>query len=166
MRILFGRILATAVAGTMLVSIVQAGIRPPAVPLVSVEPHFSVWSAADNLYDTDTSHWSGVKQPLMILLEADGVTYRLCGRGGWYGIGLAGPILQQTSCRVGATTTSYVFSNGKGLSAEIDFMTPRITDDLDVFSRPVSYVTVRVKGAKKFEEIGRASCRERVFSRV
>lgn len=151
MRILFGQIFSTAVAGVISVSMAKAAVRPPAVPLVSVEPHFSVWSAADNLYDTDTTHWSRVKQPLMILLEADGSTYRLCGRGGWCGIGLRGPILPQTSCRVGATTTSYTFSNGKGLSAEIDFTTPRMTDNLDVFSRPVTYVTVRVKGAKKFE---------------
>ena len=58
-----------------------AAIRPPAVPLVSVEPHFSVWSAADCLYDVDTTHWTGAKQPLMIFLDVDDVTYRLCGRG-------------------------------------------------------------------------------------
>ena len=125
----------------------NVAFRPPAVPLVSVEPHFSVWSPSDRLYDADTIHWAGAKQPLSILLEADGTTYRLCGRG--RGKLLELPVLPQTSCRVGATMTSYSFSDGKGLSAEIDFTTPRMTDDLEVFSRPVTYVTVRVKGAEK-----------------
>ena len=124
----------------------QAAVRPPAVPLVSVEPHFSVWSAADRLYDKETTHWSGAAQPLTILLDADGVTYRICGRGKDKTLEL--PVLPQTGCRVGATITSYRFADGKGLSAEVDFTTPRLTDDLDVFSRPVTYVTVRVKGAK------------------
>ncbi|MBO7686453.1 MAG: DUF5127 domain-containing protein [Kiritimatiellae bacterium] len=120
--------------------------RPPAVPLVSVEPHFSLWSRADRLYDVDTTHWAGAVQPLTILLEADGTTYRLCGRGD--GRGVEVPVLPQVSCRVGATVTSYRFADGKGLSAEVDFTTPRLTDDLDVFSRPVTYLTVRVAGAK------------------
>ena len=130
------------------VAVAQAAVRSPAVPLVSVEPHFSVWSAADRLYDKDTTHWSGVAQPLTILLDADGVTYRICGRG--KGKMLELPVLPQTKCRVGATVTSYRFADGKGLSAEVDFTTPRLTDDLDVFSRPVTYVTVRVKGAKTY----------------
>jgi len=137
--------LAVAVAGTFS----AAAFRPPAVPLVSVEPHFSVWSAADALYDVDTTHWSGAKQPLAIHLDVDGVTYRLCGRGNSRELAL--PVLPQISCHVGATVTQYRFSDGKGLSAEVDFTTPRLADDLDVFSRPVTYVTVRVKGAVKSE---------------
>ena len=137
-------VLACAMAVGVTVS--AAAFRPPAVPLVSVEPHFSVWSAADRLYDADTTHWSGARQPLMIFLDADGTTYRLCGRGRRDSLEL--PILQQTECHAGATVTRYRFEGKGGLSAEIDFTTPRLTDDLDVFSRPVTYVTVRVKGAK------------------
>ena len=75
--------------------------RPPAVPLVSVDPHFSLWSAADRLYDADTTFWTGRPQPLLILLEADGVTYRLCGRGTSSFLNDL-PTLPQTECRVGA----------------------------------------------------------------
>ena len=144
MKIMHRTVLLAAVALSAAVS--QAAMRPPTVPLVSVEPHFSVWSAADRLYDKDTTHWSGVAQPLTILLDADDVTYRICGRGKDKTLEL--PVLPQTGCRVGATVTSYRFADGNGLSAEVDFTTPRLTDDLDVFSRPVTYVTVRVKGAK------------------
>ena len=128
------------------VSLEVAAVRPPAVPLVSVEPHFSLWSCADNLYDRETLHWTGARQPLSIFLDADGVTYRLCGVGDRKGLEL--PVLPQVSCRVGATVTSYRFAKG-ALAAEVDFTTPRLTDDLDVFSRPVTYVTVRVTGARR-----------------
>ena len=135
------------VVAACLLSLGAGAFRPPAVPLVSVSPHFSLWSRADRLYDVDTTHWAGAVQPLNVFLDADGVTYRLCGRGGGRGVEI--PVLPQVSCRVGATVTSYRFADGKGLSAEVDFTTPRLTDDLEVFSRPVTYVTVRVAGAKQ-----------------
>ena len=81
-------------------------------------------------------------------MDADGVTYRICGRGKDKVFEL--PVLPQTECRVGATVTSYCFADGRGLSAEVDFTTPRMADDLEVFSRPVTYVTVRVSGAKEW----------------
>ena len=33
--------------------------RPVSVPLVSVDPFFSIWSCHDNLYGGETQHWSG-----------------------------------------------------------------------------------------------------------
>ena len=56
-----------------------AAFRPPAVPLVQVDPFFSIWSAADRLTDVETTHWTDIQQPISILLEADGKTWRLCG---------------------------------------------------------------------------------------
>ena len=56
-----------------------AAFRPPAVPLVSCDPFFSVWSAADTLTEKETTHWAGAKQPISITLTADGKTWRLCG---------------------------------------------------------------------------------------
>jgi len=123
----------------------RADFRPPSVPLVSVDPHFSLWSPADRLYDAETCFWTGQKQPFSILLEADGAEYRLCGRR--Y---MDLPVLPQDEVEVGALCTTYAFKGGNGLKAEVEFVTPRLTDDLDVFSRPVTYVTVRVKGAKSW----------------
>ena len=128
--------------------------RPPAVPLVSVDPYFSLWSAADHLYDAETTFWAGQTQALSIHLEADGTVYRLCGRRRDE---TEMPVLPQTGLRVGATVTTYRFGKADGPSAVVEFATPRLTDDLDVFSRPVTYVTVRVSGAKSHRVTARIS---------
>ena len=138
-----------SVSATAQAETCRKAFRPPAVPLVSVEPFFSLWSAADRLYDVDTSFWAGGRQQLAIVLDADGASYRLCGRDDTNGLStFALPVLPQRALEVGATTTRYRFGDGK-ITAELEFMTPRLTDDLDVFSRPVTYVTCRVTGAKQ-----------------
>ena len=135
------RTLGICLATVVGLSVWAKDFRPPAVPLVSVSPHFSVWSAADRLTDRETTHWAGAAQPISIVLEADGVKYRLCGRR---------PMdvspLPQRSVRVHANETVYTFGNGM-VGAEVSFLTARLPDDLDVFSRPVTYVSVRPSGA-------------------
>ena len=39
--------------------------RPAAVPLITVDPFFSVWSCSDALYATPTEHWSGRPCPII-----------------------------------------------------------------------------------------------------
>ncbi len=119
----------------------QAAFRPPAVPLVQVDPFFSVWSAADRLTDVETTHWTGIPQPISILLEADGRTWRLCGLEPQ-----AIPAFPQADVEVRPTQTVYTFA-GDGLRVVLVFSTAKLPDNLDVFSRPVTYVTARVNGA-------------------
>ena len=38
--------------------------RPSAVPLVTVDPYFSIWSMCDKLNDGVTSHWTGRRNPM------------------------------------------------------------------------------------------------------
>ena len=117
-----------------------AAFRPPAVPLVQNDPFFSVWSAADRLTDVETTHWSGAKQPISIILTAEGRSWRLCGAEP-KGV----PALSQVSTRVGATQTVCEFAEG-GIRARLVFSTDKTTDDIDRFSRPVTYVTLGVEG--------------------
>ena len=123
----------------------QAAFRPPAVPLVQVDPFFSVWSAADRLTDVETTHWTGIPQPISILLEADGRTWRLCGLEPQ-----AIPALPQAGVEVRPTQTVYTFA-GDGLRVVLVFSTAKLPDNLDVFSRPVTYVTARVNGAANWK---------------
>ena len=122
-----------------------AAFRPPAVPLVSCDPFFSVWSAADTLTEKETTHWTGAKQPISVTLEADGKTWRLCGLEPQ-----SVPALPQTGVEVRPLQTIYTFAEG-ALKAKLVFSTAKLTDDLDVFSRPVTYVTAYVEGAKKWK---------------
>ena len=57
----------------------QNALRLPAVPLITVDPYFCLWSKYDHLYDGSVTHWSGVKKPLNGAVYVDGKAYRFMG---------------------------------------------------------------------------------------
>ncbi len=54
-------------------------VRPSAVPLITVNPYFSIWSFSDALNGDYTRHWTGVPHPLDAFLRVDGDIYRVMG---------------------------------------------------------------------------------------
>lgn len=118
-------------------------LRPPAVPLVACDPYFSIWSQADKLTDTDTTHWTGKPHRLASLVRIDGKVFRLMG---------AEPVnvsaLPQTGLVVLPTRTIYTFA-GAGVRLTLTFMTADLPDDLDVLSRPVTYLTWTAQSTDK-----------------
>lgn len=109
--------------------------RPPSVPLVACDPYFSIWSPADKLTDTGTTHWTGKQQRLTSLVRIDGKCFRLMGAQP-----AAVPALPQTGLEVLPTRTIYTFT-GSGITLTLTFMTAALPEDLDVLSRPVTYLT-------------------------
>jgi Domain of unknown function (DUF4965)/Domain of unknown function (DUF5127)/Domain of unknown function (DUF1793)/Domain of unknown function (DUF4964) len=117
----------------------ENGFRPPAVPLVTCDPYFSVWSFADRLTDDTARHWTGAKQSLTSMVRVDGKAYRVMGD-----LPDTVPALNQVSVRVWPTRTVYDFE-GAGVHLTLTFMTPLLPGDLDVLSRPATYLTWQVR---------------------
>ncbi|MDE3149094.1 MAG: DUF4965 domain-containing protein [Acidobacteriota bacterium] len=114
--------------------------RPPAVPLIAHNPYFSVWSMADKLTGQDTKHWTGARQPIAGLARIDGKTYRFMG-GQPRGV----PAMEQTSLQVTPTHTIYTFQADQ-VTLTVNFFTPALPKDLDLLSRPVTYLTLSATG--------------------
>src|SRR5690349_5528261 len=95
--------LAAALSGFTFLAWAQSlpPMRPPAVPLVTHDPYFSIWSAADRLTDTGTTQWTGKPNSLSALVRVDGKVYGLTGATGRGGRSTAAPNpLEQTSVEV------------------------------------------------------------------
>src|SRR5580698_3522447 len=111
--------------------------RVPATPLIAHDPYFSIWSTTDELTASNTTHWTGAAQPLTGIARIDGKAFRFMGRDPENV-----PGMHQTGKSVTATHTHYEFREG-GVELEFTFFTPAMMSDLDVLSRPVTYLTWR-----------------------
>ena len=114
-------------------------VRPPAVPLVTHDPYFSIWSMTDNLTGGPTRHWTGKAQRLTGLVRIDGTVFRWMGDAP-----RTVRALPQTGVTVTPTRTIYQFE-GQGISLEVKLVSPLLPGDLDVMSRPVTYITMTVR---------------------
>jgi hypothetical protein len=112
----------------------SAQLRAPAVPLVAHDPYFSIWSMADHLNADGTRHWTGRPNTLTAFARIDGAVYRVMGRE--RGPGAA---LPQTGVEVLPTRTIYRFAGAK-VNLTLTFFTPALPSDLDVLSRPLTYI--------------------------
>ena len=132
--------LALSVASLLLGSSLAQQHRPPAVPLVTNDPYFSIWSMGDKLTDGPTKHWSDAPQPMTGLARIDGQTFRWMG-GPARGFHMPETsAMQQTSVEVTPLHSRYRFA-AAGIELRVTFFTPLFPQDLDVMSRPVTYLT-------------------------
>ena len=118
--------------------------RPPAVPLVTVDPYMSVWSFTDNLYDSWPVHWTGAVHAMTGMIRVDGRCYRFMGpESKW------GKAVKQAALEVTPTRTKYTFQVDS-VELKLIFTTPLLPDDLALMSSPITFVTFEARSLNKY----------------
>ncbi|MDO4557707.1 MAG: DUF4965 domain-containing protein, partial [Planctomycetia bacterium] len=110
-------------------------LRAPAVPLITCDPYFSVWSFGDNLTDSWPRHWTGAVNAITLMARIDGKTWRLCGMEPGNV-----PALPLQNCSLSATASTYTYQLD-GVRIRLVFRTPVLIDDPELVGRPASYLT-------------------------
>ena len=110
-------------------------LRAPAVPIITVDPYFSVWSEDDRLNVKPLVHWTGKSNSIIGLVMIDGTEYLFLGYSHEY------YKLDQISLDITALSTKAVFE-GAGIRLYLNLTTPALLDDYELLTRPVSYMSV------------------------
>ena len=109
--------------------------RPPAVPLVTIDPYTSCWSFGDKLAGDWPKHWTGAVHAMCGFVRVDGETYRFMGKA---------PEVRDEAEQVGlevrATQTVYRFQVDE-VALTVTFTAPLLLGDLELISRPANYIT-------------------------
>ena len=108
-------------------------MRVPSIPLITVDPYFSVWSKEENLNYAETVHWTGSANPFLGYVTVDGERYLFLGYE------RNTHKIAQTSLKVGALSTDVTYAND-AIELSVSYMTPLLPDDLAILTRPVSYM--------------------------
>jgi len=119
--------------------------RPPAVPLVAVDPYTSVWSFTDCLYDSWPVHWTGAVHAMAGMVRIDGKTYRFMGPDA-----ICPDAVKQTSIEVRPTQTVYTFEQD-GVELTLTFTTPMLPDAPALLTCPVAFLTCDVRARDGLE---------------
>lgn len=112
--------------------------KMPAYPLITHSTYFSVWSFADELAEDSTRHWTGISQSLIGHIRVDGQDYRFMGQD------TAPLTADQQWVSVNATQTRYQFACGD-VDLSLTFTSPLLLQDLSLLSRPVTYISFRLR---------------------
>ena len=120
-------------------------LRPPAIPIITIDPYFTVWSPSNLLTDTDLQHWSAKPNRIKGYVTVDGEKMRFMGTG-------EQPAISQVAFNMTAAVTSYTFECEK-IQLELSFFSTPFTDDLYRLSRPVSYMTAKYSTLDEKEHV-------------
>ena len=114
-------------------------LRPPAIPLINVDPYFSVWSMTDKLYDSMPLHWTESPNSMLGTVFIDNEPFIFMGK-----MTPTDRIIPQISFDFTAMSSKYKFATSK-IELEVIFTSPLIVNTLYYASRPVTYLSVTYK---------------------
>ena len=110
-------------------------LRAPAIPIITVDPYFSVWSPDENLNYKQTVHWTCSPNHILGKVKIDGKEYSFLG----YNRDIHK--MEQVSLDIDAMSTTAVYSNGE-IELTACYTSPLLMDDFHIMTRPVSYMSV------------------------
>eukprot|EP01112_Ceratiomyxa_fruticulosa_P018545 TRINITY_DN5948_c0_g1_i1.p1 TRINITY_DN5948_c0_g1~~TRINITY_DN5948_c0_g1_i1.p1 ORF type:complete len:601 (+),score=99.37 TRINITY_DN5948_c0_g1_i1:386-2188(+) len=119
-----------------------ASFRPPAVPIVTHDPYFSIWTNGDVLYNQNTTLWDGQNKPFSGFIRVFGKTYRFLGNST---IPAAKDIKTAIQLSVTVTPTKSLFQftvDDNDVYFNVTFFTPILPTNIELLSRPVTYLTI------------------------
>lgn len=110
--------------------------RLAAFPLLTIDPYFSVWSASDDLANTDTVFWTGAKKRMLGYVVEGGKVFRFMGKEG-------GEAMRQTDVSVTAYETIYRLTCER-FDLTVGFVSPRMPNDMQLLSMPSCLVRYEI----------------------
>ena len=121
-------------------------LRAPAVPLITVDPYFSVWSRDTAINMEKPVHWTGSPNYMLGSVTVDGK------KQVFLGYNRDCRKIKQVSLSIDALSTTAVFENDTIVLKAV-FTTPLFPDEMHTLSRPVSYIAVsyEAKDGKKHD---------------
>lgn len=148
-------------------------IKAVSVPLITVDPYFSVWSPADKLTDSDTVHWTGRRNALVGMVNVNGKAYRFLGKlmpANYRIYAHEVEALPQTGLDITPTASVCTFEN-ELIKLTVTFRSPLLLNDMVLFSRPVSYIeySAELKGDYDFSlyfDVDTELCADREASKI
>ena len=108
-------------------------LRAPSVPLITIDPYFSVWSPDTNINVANTEHWSGKSNSIIGTVTVDKKEYLFLG----YHRDIHK--IPQKSLEITALSTTAIFENDE-ITLKAEFTSPVMADNLTLLTRPVSYL--------------------------
>ena len=134
----------------------KKAFRPTAVPLITVDPFFSLWSFSEDLTFDHVRHWSGRRQGMYGILRVDKKAYSFLGKPEpddemYY---KKFPCMKQTALKITPTSTCCTMETDE-VVLDFSFTTPLVLDRLDILSRPITYFeySIRSKDGKEHNTV-------------